>query len=75
VAALGKLEGLEYAVLGGVQAAGDEIRITARVVRVLTGEVLHTISYTGKGSVFEAQDAVAKLIDEKLRLLAEKEGR
>jgi eukaryotic-like serine/threonine-protein kinase len=75
VAALGKLQGIEFAVLGAVQRAGDEIRITARLVRVVTGEVLYSMTHTGKGSLFEAQDAVAKLVDEKLRLLVAKEGR
>jgi TolB-like protein len=75
VARLGKLEGLEYAVLGGIQASGGQIRITARIVRVENGEVLHSISHTATGSVFDAQDEVARLIEAKLRLLAEKEGR
>ncbi|MBI1944757.1 MAG: CHAT domain-containing protein [Deltaproteobacteria bacterium] len=59
-AQLGKIAGCEVAVLGAYQAAGDELRFTARFVDVETGEVLVAAKSDGKKSeVFELQDRLA----------------
>jgi serine/threonine-protein kinase len=75
VAKLGQLKGVEYAIQGGIQKWKGQMRITARFVRVENGEVLDTLTYTGRVSPFKAQDEVAKGLEEKLRTLAKKEGR
>jgi serine/threonine-protein kinase len=75
VAKLGQLKGVEYAIQGGIQKWKGQMRITARFVRVENGEVLDTLTYTGRVSPFKAQDEVAAGLGEKLRLLAKKEGR
>src|SRR5439155_25244101 len=47
VATIGKLVGAKTIVLGGIQQAGKQLRITARFVNVETGEVLDTAKATG----------------------------
>jgi eukaryotic-like serine/threonine-protein kinase len=75
VAKLGELKGVEVAVQGGFQKAGNKLRITARFVRVETGEVLDTLSVTRNvKDVFKAQDEVAGSLRDKLVALAAKEG-
>jgi serine/threonine protein kinase len=74
VAKLGQLKGIEYAVQGGFQKAGSKLRITARFVRVETGEVLDTLTVTrGAKDPFKAQDEVAAGLKDKLLALAVKE--
>jgi serine/threonine-protein kinase len=76
VAQSGKLNGIEFAVQGGVQKAGSKMRITARVVRVETGEVVGNFTSTHKArDVFGIQDAVAAGLSGELKKLVEKEGR
>ncbi|OGQ11165.1 MAG: hypothetical protein A2138_26365 [Deltaproteobacteria bacterium RBG_16_71_12] len=59
-AQLGKIAGCEVAVLGAYQAAGDQLRFTARFVDVETGEVLVAAKSDGtKADVFELQDRLA----------------
>ena len=75
VAKLGQLSGIEYAVQGGFQKAGSKLRITARFVRVETGEVLDTLAVTRPAKdPFKLQDEVAKGLREKLLALAAKEA-
>jgi TolB-like protein len=74
VAKSGQLKGIEIAVQGGFQKVGKQLRITARFVRVETGEVLDTLSVTRASSdVFDAQDAVAAGLKTKLLALAAQE--
>lgn len=63
-ARVGKLVGAKTIVIGGIQQAGTQLRITARFVNVETGEVLDTAKATGAmDNVFQLQDEiVAKLI-------------
>jgi TolB-like protein len=76
VAQSGKLKGIEYAVQGGFQKVGKQLRITARFVRVETGEVLDTLKVDSPSSdVFKAQDQVADKLKVKLVALADKEKR
>jgi serine/threonine-protein kinase len=76
VAKAGQLKGIELAVQGGFQRVGQKVRITARLVRVETGEILDTLQVTRPaGDVFEAQDAVAAGLRQKLIAVAEKEKR
>jgi len=76
VAQSGKLQGIEYAVQGGFQRVGKQLRITARFVRVETGEILDTLKVDGStGDVFKTQDDVAAGLKKKLLALAEKEKR
>jgi TolB-like protein len=76
VAKAGELKGIELAVQGGFQKMGHQLRITARFVRVETGEILDTLVVTRPaGDVFDAQDAVAAGLKQKLLAIAEKEKR
>jgi TolB-like protein len=76
IAQSGKLEGIEYAVQGGFQRVGKQVRITARFVKVETGEILDTVKVDGTTSdIFETQDKVAKQLKTGLLALAEKEKR
>lgn len=63
-ARIGKMVGAKTIVIGGLQQAGKQLRITARFVNVETGEVLDTAKATGTlDNVFGLQDEiVAKLI-------------
>lgn len=73
VAKAGLLKGIEYAVQGGFQRAGSKLRITARFVKVETGEVVDTLTVTARArKVFDAQDEVAKGLKERLLALAGK---
>lgn len=59
-AQLGKIAGCEVAVLGAYQAAGEQLRFTARFVDVETGEVLAAAKSDGaRAEVFELQDRLA----------------
>ena len=62
-AALGRIAGAEIAIQGGFQRAGKTVRISARFVRVDTGEILDTLSITQAATapdqLFAIQDAVA----------------
>jgi TolB-like protein len=71
VAKLGQLEGVEVAVQGGFQRAGRTLRITARFIRVVTGEVIDTLMVTRPArDLFGAQDEVARGLHTKLVALA-----
>jgi serine/threonine-protein kinase len=69
--ALGRISGAEVAVQGGYQRAAGQIRVTARLVRIETGEVLDTLVVTRPAAkLFDVQDLVAKELKERLlRLL------
>jgi eukaryotic-like serine/threonine-protein kinase len=62
-AALGKLAGVEVAVQGGFQRAGKTVRVSARFVRIETGEILDTVVITRPAArpdqLLAIQDAVA----------------
>jgi TolB-like protein/tRNA A-37 threonylcarbamoyl transferase component Bud32 len=74
VAQKGKLEGVEFAVQGGFQRAGNQLRVTARFVRVENGEIVDTLIVTRAASdLFAAQDEVANGLKQKLVSLAAKE--
>jgi TolB-like protein len=76
VAQAGRLQGIEYAVQGGFQKAGSQLRISARLVRVETGEIVDSASVTGAAAeVFEAQDAIATALRERLLALVAREKR
>ncbi len=70
----GKLEGVHVAVQGGFQRVGRNVRITARFVRVQTGEILDTLHVDGrKSEVFDMQDKLAVDMKAKLVALVDKE--
>lgn len=59
-AALGKIRGAEVAVQGGYQRADGALRVTARLVRIETGEILDTLMVTGPAKdIFGLQGRVA----------------
>jgi TolB-like protein len=59
-AVLGRIAGAEVAIQGGYQRAGSDIRVTARLVRIATGEILDTMTLTRPAKkLFDVQDAVA----------------
>lgn len=68
-ARIGRMVGAKTIVIGGLQQAGKQLRITARFVNVETGEVLDTAKATGSiDHVFALQDEiVAKLIGTEVR--------
>ncbi len=56
---VGKLVGAKTIVVGAYQEAGKQLRITARFVRVETGEVLDAAKVTGPETrIFHLQDAI-----------------
>ena len=66
---LGKLTGAEVAVLGGYQRSEGLIRVSARLIRTDTGDVLDTLLVTRPAkALFDVQDEVAAEL--KRRLLA-----
>ncbi len=66
-AQLGKIKGAEIAVLGAVQRAGAQLRVTARFVDVETGKIIEQVVTTGEAAdVFGLQDAVTARVKEKL---------
>jgi TolB-like protein len=75
MAKLGQLEGIQIAVQGGFQRAGKALRITARFIRVETGEVIDTLTVTRPvRQIFAAQDEVARGLSQKLQAIAAKEA-
>lgn len=70
-AVLGRISGAEVAVQGGYQRAGGLIRVTARLVRIETGEILDTLVVTRPATkLFDVQDLVAAELKQRLlRLL------
>ncbi len=71
VAQSGKLGGVQVVVQGAFQDAGGKLRITARLVRVETGEVLDTLTITGDSkSLLKLQDDLAAQLAKKLAALA-----
>jgi class 3 adenylate cyclase/TolB-like protein len=59
-AQLGKLEGVEVAVLGAYLKSGEQVRVTARLVNVETGAVVGAVTADKPQSqLFDLQDAVA----------------
>ncbi|HEX4456746.1 MAG TPA: hypothetical protein VIA18_02180, partial [Polyangia bacterium] len=70
----GQLEGVQMAVQGGFQRAGNKVRITARFVRVANGEIVDTLTVTRPvRDLFGAQDEVARGLSQKLTALARAE--
>jgi serine/threonine-protein kinase len=74
VAQSGNLQGVDVVLQGGFQTAGRKTRITARFVRVKTGEVLDTIRVDGRSRrLFDLQDQVSKELRPHLIALLDKE--
>ena len=70
-AALGAMTGVSVAVQGGFQLWQGQLRVSARMVRVTTGEIIDSLTVTRpKGDAFGIQDAVAVEIRKKLALMA-----
>jgi TolB-like protein len=61
-AAIGKVLGAELVIQGAFQRVGDELKITARFVRLDTGEILHTLAMTGEVKTGKQQLAMQEKI-------------
>jgi TolB-like protein len=74
MAQLGKLQGVQVAVQGSFQRAGNTVRVVARFVRVDTGEVLDVVTRDGAATppprLLKLQDDVAELLHARLVALA-----
>jgi TolB-like protein/predicted Ser/Thr protein kinase len=67
---LGKLTGAELAVLGGYQRSEGLIRVSARLIRTDTGDVLDTLLVTRPAkALFDVQDEVAAELKRRLLTL------
>ena len=66
VVRIGRLLGANYMIIGAYQKAGRKIRLTARRVKVETGEIFEAASATGReDEIFELEDTLAKnLLDD-----------
>lgn len=65
----GQLMGADLMVVGGYQKFGDEIRITARFVKVETGEITRTTKVTGwLSEIFDLQDQIVLEITDNLNV-------
>ncbi|MCY4029780.1 MAG: hypothetical protein OXH75_26125, partial [Acidobacteria bacterium] len=59
--------GADWVVEGGHQRSGDRLRLTARIVAVETGGIAYSAHVDGtRHDVFEAQDAIAEAVVERL---------
>ncbi|MCY4074568.1 MAG: hypothetical protein OXH04_03955, partial [Acidobacteria bacterium] len=59
--------GADWVVEGGHQRSGDRLRLTARIVAVETGGIAYSAHVDGtRYDVFEAQDAIAEALVERL---------
>ena len=54
--------GAELVIQGAFQRVGDELKITARFVRLDTGEILHTLAMTGEVKTGKQQLAMQEKI-------------
>lgn len=71
VAQSGNLAGVQVVAQGAFQETGGKLRITARIVRVETGEVLDTVTVTGDSKAqLKLQDDIAAQLGKKLAALA-----
>lgn len=71
VAQSGNLAGVQVVAQGAFQETGSKLRITARIVRVETGEVLDTVTVTGDSKAqLKLQDDIAAQLGKKLAALA-----
>lgn len=59
IVSLGKLLGAEILVIGAIQIAGNDYRITARLTEVETGKIIKAVQVTGT-SIFDLQDKLAE---------------
>lgn len=66
VVRIGKLLGANYVIIGSYQKAGRKLRMTARRVKVETGEIFEAATATGReDEVFDLEDTLAKnLLDD-----------
>jgi TolB-like protein/Tfp pilus assembly protein PilF/predicted Ser/Thr protein kinase len=56
---LGAMTGARWVLAGGFQRLDDQVRVTARVVEVETGNVLRAVKMDGRlGAIFELQDRI-----------------
>jgi serine/threonine-protein kinase len=73
---LGKLTGAEVAVLGGYQRSEGLIRVSARLIRTDTGDVLDTLLVTRPAkALFDVQDQVAAELKRRLLALLSSSGK
>ncbi len=64
VALKGRLKGIDVAVQGGFQRSGNVVRVTARFVRVETGEIIDVAKIDGHAlNILHLQDELAKQLE------------
>ncbi len=74
VAQKGQLAGVHVAVQGGFQRAGKVVRVTARFVRVETGEIIDTLRHDGRArDALGLQDEIAKQLRAHVLLVLDRE--
>ena len=66
VVAIGRSLGVRYIVRGSMRTVGDQIRVSAQLVEVATGEDVWGRRYDLKGDVLKAEDAVTQDITTQL---------
>jgi TolB-like protein len=70
----GNLEGVHVLVQGAFQRVGKGLRVSARFVRVSTGEILDAVRIDGRSrKAFEVQDEISKALQEHLLKLVDQE--
>ena len=75
--ALGHMTGARWVLAGAFQRIGDQVRVTARVFEVATGQVLRVVRMDGRlDAIFDLQDRVVAELATGLRrtVVAESEG-
>lgn len=73
---LGRAVGARWVVTGGYQRILEQVRITARLLDVETGAVLHTVKLDGAMSaIFELQDRIVSGLSEGMRITLAPDGR
>lgn len=66
---IGRRLGASWILGGGYQRIGDMIRITARVIEVLSGEIIKTVKIDGRiGEIFDLQDKIVYELSQGLNL-------
>lgn len=67
--AIGKLLGVSAVLTGSIQRAGDQLRITARAVRIANDSILWSQSFDRPAAdIFAVQDEVARAVVSAMRL-------
>jgi TolB-like protein/Flp pilus assembly protein TadD len=65
---LGSLTGARWVLAGGFQRIAEQVRVTARVVEVETGNVLRAVKMDGRlDAIFELQDRIVKEVASGMR--------